>query len=126
MIVIHDPEDVAVQAHPVSAVTLKLPVAVLAETDVLTGEIEYVQDCPVCVTLKGRPPMVMAPLRDEVVGFAVTLNPTWPLAEPLAPEVTVIHAAPLAAVHEHPVCAVTPTVPEPAAGPSVVLTGLSV
>ena len=76
VIVIHPPEDVAVQAHPASAVTLKLPVAALAGTDVLAGEIEYVQDCPVCVTLKGRPPMVMAPLRVDVVGFAVTLNPT--------------------------------------------------
>ena len=73
---IQPPEDVAVQAQPASAVTLKLPVAALADTDVLAGEIEYEQDCPVCVTLKGRPPMVMAPLRDEVVGFAVTLNPT--------------------------------------------------
>src|SRR4029453_12146853 len=76
VIVIQPPEDVAVQLHPASAVTLKLPVAVLAETEVLAGEIEYEQDCPVWFPLKERPPMVMAPLRDEVVGFAVTLNPT--------------------------------------------------
>jgi hypothetical protein len=42
--------------------------------------------------------------------LAATLRPTDPLPVPDAPEVTVIHGAPLAAVHEQPAAVVTATV----------------
>lgn len=52
--------------------------------------------------------IVIVPLRDAPV-LAATVNATDPLPEPLAPEVTEIHDALLAAVHTQPVAAVTVT-----------------
>lgn len=46
-------------------------------------------------------------------GFAAAVNATVPLPLPLAPEVMVIHDAPVAAVHEHPLGAVTLNDPVP-------------
>jgi hypothetical protein len=43
--------------------------------------------------------------------FAPTLNPTEPFPLPLAPEVTVIHAALLTALHRQPAWVDTATVP---------------
>jgi hypothetical protein len=43
--------------------------------------------------------------------FAATLKPTVPLPVPEAPLVTVIHGAPLTAVHAHAAVVVTVTVP---------------
>ena len=54
--------------------------------------------------------MVMVPVRAAPV-FAATLNATVPLPLPLAPAVTVIHAALPLAVQLHPSPAVTATVP---------------
>jgi hypothetical protein len=45
-----------------------------------------------------------------VEGFAAIKKPTVPLPLPLAPDVTVIHAALLAAVQAQPAATVTPTV----------------
>ncbi len=45
--------------------------------------------------------MLMVPVR-AAPGFGATLNATAPLPEPLAPEVTVTHAALLLAVHAQP------------------------
>jgi hypothetical protein len=56
--------------------------------------------------------MVMTPLRAGP-GFASTLNVTVPGPDPDAPPVTMIHAAPLAAVHAQPAPAVTFTDPVP-------------
>ena len=50
-------------------------------------------------------------MRDAVAGLAATLYETVPLPLPLAPAVTVIHAALLVAVHAQPAPAVTVTVP---------------
>jgi hypothetical protein len=58
---------------------------------------------------------VTVPVRDTVVVFAATLYATLPLPLPVAPLVIVIHDALLVALHEHPVPAVTLTVPEAAA-----------
>ena len=58
--------------------------------------------------------MVMVPVRAAPV-FAATLNATEPLPEPLAPEVTVTHAALLLAVQLQPLAADTATVPVPPA-----------
>jgi hypothetical protein len=59
-----------------------------------------------------RPAIVSVPDRDPPVCRA-TLNVTFPLPLPLAPPVTLIQSALLAAVHVQPVAAVTPTVPDP-------------
>ena len=58
--------------------------------------------------------MLMTPVR-AAPEFAATLNATAPLPEPLAPEVTVTHAAPLLAVQLQPPLAVTVTEPLPPA-----------
>jgi hypothetical protein len=64
------------------------------------------------LTVNVRPAIVSVPdLPDPVV--AATLNWTTPLPLPLAPSVTVIQSALLAAVHEQPAAAVTLTVPVP-------------
>jgi hypothetical protein len=54
--------------------------------------------------------MVSVPLRAAPV-LAATLNPTEPLPVPLAPDVTVIHATVLVAVHAQVAPLVTVTVP---------------
>ena len=61
------------------------------------------------------PAIVNVPLRLDAIVFAPTLNPTVPLPDPVAPLVTVIHAALLAAVHGQPVATVTPLLPVPPA-----------
>jgi hypothetical protein len=65
------------------------------------------------VTVNVWPATVNVAVRVAVVVFAAALNATGPAPVPLAPDVTVSHAAPLAAVHAHPVGAVTVTVPDP-------------
>ena len=57
--------------------------------------------------------------------FAAALNPTEPLPLPLAPEVTVIHDAPLLAVHAQPVAEETLKVPDPPPAATDPLVGLS-
>ena len=55
--------------------------------------------------------------------LAATLNETDPFPVPLAPAVMVIHEALLAAVHVHPLPAVTLTVPALALAPTFWLFG---
>jgi hypothetical protein len=62
---------------------------------------------PGCVTLNSWPAMVTRPLRSVEAVLAATEIETVPFPLPLAPPVTVSHAAPLDAVHAHPVAAVT-------------------
>lgn len=69
-----------------------------------------------CVTVKVRAAIVTVPVRSAPV-FAVRLRTTVPLPVPDAPEVTVIHGALLAAVHEHPSSVITLTVPWAGSGP---------
>ena len=61
------------------------------------------------------PATVSVPVRVLVEGFAVTLYVTVPLPLPVAPAVTVIHDALLAAVQVQPVAAVTVIVAVPLA-----------
>jgi hypothetical protein len=56
--------------------------------------------------------MVIVPVRCGPV-LAATVNCARPLPLPLPPEVIVIQAAPLLAVHEQPVAVVTLTLPLP-------------
>jgi hypothetical protein len=51
--------------------------------------------------------MVSVPVRGPPAGLAANDKDTLPLPLPLPPEVTVIHGAPLAAVHEQPATEVT-------------------
>jgi hypothetical protein len=56
--------------------------------------------------------MVIVAVLKAVLVLAATEYRTVPLPEPVLPEVIVNHAAPLVAVQEHPVGAVTVTEPE--------------
>lgn len=62
---------------------------------------------PACDSVNVCPAAVMVALRDEVDEFDVTLNTTVPLPLPDAPPVIVTQFALLAAVHAHPLGAVT-------------------
>jgi hypothetical protein len=79
-----------------------------------------------CVTVNGWPPMLTVPVREVRAVFALTVSDTVPLPVPLAPELTMIQAAVLAAVQRHPVFAVTPTLAVPPAAAVLVLVGLMV
>ena len=72
--VIHASLLVAVQLHPVPAVTVTVPVVA---TDVVrfddVGAIVNVQGAPAWVTVKVCPPIVIVPVREVVVVFAATL-----------------------------------------------------
>jgi len=117
LIVIHEMALlVAVQVQPEPAVTLTVPV--VAADDVRfddVGEIVNVHGAAAWVTVNVCPAMLSVPVREVVAVFAPTLYATEPEPLPLAPEVIVIHAALLAAVHVQPVAAVTVTLPVAAA-----------
>jgi hypothetical protein len=74
-----------------------------------TGETVDTHGAPACVTVNVLPPIVSVPVRCVVTVFTATSNVTEPFPLPLAPAVTVIHAALLVAVQAHPVAAVTVT-----------------
>jgi hypothetical protein len=105
----------AVHAHPVAAVTLLLPVPAAAVKDCVVGEIAGEQAAAACVTVNVAPAMVSVPVRLVATVFAATVKPTVPLPDPVAPLVSVIHEALLAAVHAQPVATVTLLVPVPPA-----------
>src|SRR5687768_8639125 len=64
------------------------------------------------------PAMVSVPGRLGVEGFAATLKVAAPEPDPVAPLVSAIHAALLAAVHAHPAPVVTVLLPVPPAAVS--------
>ena len=67
-----------------------------------------------CVTVNVCPAIVTVPVRVVLACMLPsTLNATEPFPVPLAPDVTVIQAALLLAVHAQPVPADTVTVPVP-------------
>ena len=76
-----------------------------------------------CVTVTVWPAMVRVPERAAPV-LAAALNATEPFPLPLAPEVTVSHAALLLAVQAQPVPLDTVTVPVPPAAAIEALLGL--
>ena len=81
------------------------------------------QAAAACVTLNRRPAIIKLPVRcvELVLGAIVKL--TEPAPEPVAPLVTVIHVAALAAVQLQPVVVVTATDPVPPAAVMVWLVG---
>jgi len=112
--VIHGVLLAAVQLQPVAATTALLPLAADAVTDCALGEIVGEQAAAACVTLNVAPAMVSVPVRLDATVLAATLKPTAPAPEPVAPLVTVIHGALLAAVHAQPVATETELLPLPA------------
>ena len=113
----------AVQLQPVVVVTSDDPVPPADVTVWLVGEIESEHADAFCVTVYAWLPIVMVPVRDCVVGLAVTLNVTRALPVPPPPPDTVNQLALLTAVQAHPSAAVTFVNPDPRPDPTVVLVG---
>jgi len=103
----------AVHEQPPGAVTETVPLPPATATEVVVDVALKVQPTPACVTLAVWPPTVIVAVRltDDVLASAV--SETVPLPEPLPPAVILSHVALLAAVQEHPVAEVTPSVPLP-------------
>lgn len=109
VIVNHDALLAAIHAHPLPAVTVTGPAApALAATDSVVGFTKYEHGAAAWFTVTVRPPMVSVPVRAASL-LAATANVTVPLPLPLVPEAIDIHETLLAAVHAHPVAAVTDT-----------------
>ena len=72
------------------------------------------------------PAIVSVAVRAVALVLAVALKVTVPEPVPLAPAVTVAHAAPLLAVHAQPLGAVTVTEPDPPAAATAWLVADSV
>lgn len=113
VMVTHDVLLVAVQLHPVAAITLTDELVPGAATDRLEGEIEYEHQAALWLTVNGCPAIVRVPVRGCVVVLAVALNVTVPFPLPAAPPVTVSHVMLLTAVHVQPLMAVTLVDPAP-------------
>ena len=113
MTAIHAALLAAVQLQPVAAVTVLLPPPPAAVKDCVVGEIDGEQDAAACVTVNVAPAMVSVPVRLDATVFAATLKAAVPLPEPVAPLVTVIQAALLAAVQLHPLATLTLLLPVP-------------
>jgi hypothetical protein len=114
--VIHVALLLAVQAQPVAAVTLTVPLPAADVTLADAGEIVGAHAAAACcVTVNVDPAMVSVPVRLVVPVLAALLNVTVPDPEPDAPVLTVIHATLLTAVHEQPVPAVIVLLPVPPA-----------
>ncbi|HET7218196.1 MAG TPA: hypothetical protein VFJ02_09105 [Vicinamibacterales bacterium] len=124
-IAIHDAPLVAVQLQPVVAATVAVEDSPVAGDVRPVGDSENVHAAAVCVTVKAWPATVNDPVRSVPAVFAATEYETVPLPDPLAPPVTVIHDAPLAAVQEHPVGAVTPVLFDSPAAEAVRLVGVN-
>jgi hypothetical protein len=76
-----------------------------------------VQVAAAWVTVKSRPLTLTVPVREVNVVLGAIVTATVPLPLPLAPELTMIQATELAALHRQPVPAVTLMLAEsPAAG----------
>lgn len=110
----------AVHAHPVCVLTLNWPVPPPAGAVPDVGSIVYVQGgggggaaAAAWLTVNVWPPAVIVPLRVEVAEFAWTENAIVADPVPDVDDVTVIHDAPDAVVHEHPEPVVSANEPEP-------------
>lgn len=110
----HDALAAAVQAQPAEVATSTVLVSPAAATDTVVVERVYVHSGAACEIVKVLPAIAIVPVRAAPV-FAAALKRTDPLPLPLAPAVTVIHAAFDTAVHAQPGPAVTAIVPVPPA-----------
>lgn len=71
--VIHASLLVAVQAHPLAAVTVTVFVPAAAVTFADAGAIDGAHGAPSCVTVNVEPAIVSVPVRGAVPTFAATL-----------------------------------------------------
>ena len=122
VIVIQEALSVAVHPQPFPAAMARLDVPEAADMVTLVGDGVIVQGA-LCVMVTACPPIVIAPLRNDVDVFAVTEYVTVPFPEPLAPPVIVIQEASSVAVHPQPLPAATATLDVPAAADMVTLVG---
>ena len=76
-----------------------------------------------CVTVNRRPAIIRVPVRCDALVLGATVKVTGPGPEPVAPAVTVIQAALLAAVQLQPVVVVTVADPLPPAAVTVCAVG---
>ena len=114
--VIHVALLVAVQAQPVAAVTVTVPVPAADVTLADAGEIVGPHSTAACcVTVNVDPAIVSVPVRLVVPVLTAIANVAVPDPEPDAPALTVIHAALLTAAHTQPVPAVIVLLPMPPA-----------
>ncbi|KJU82467.1 hypothetical protein MBAV_005341 [Candidatus Magnetobacterium bavaricum] len=105
---------VAVHAQSLVVVIFTLPLPPDDWNCLLVGDRAKVHDTAAsCVTVKVCPAIVIVPERWVVAVFCETLYATDPLPLPELPEVIVIQAALLEAVHVQPVLAVTATLSLP-------------
>jgi hypothetical protein len=129
VMVIHEVLLDAVQMQPLVVDTLMDLLPPSLPTFTLSGETENEHvgrlTTAAWLTVKGRPATVIVPLRAPPV-LTATLNATDPLPVPLAPDVTVIHDAPLLADHWHPLCVVTAIEPGPPSAVTSLLVGAMV
>ena len=121
--VVHETPLAAVQSHEVPDMTRMLPFDALAGTARLVDERVNVHTGGACVTAKEWPPRVIDAERVAVVAFAATLYEIVPLPLPVVALVMVNHGALLAAVHAHPLLAVTEKLPADACPETDTLSG---
>jgi hypothetical protein len=123
--VIHGADATAVHAHPLDAVTVKLPVPPAAGTVAPPGFSVYVQfgSGAAWFSVKVRPATEIV-LERAAPTFGSTRYPTVPFPLPLAPAGNEIHDALVEAVHEQPAAAVTPMEPVPPIAVTEALVGL--
>jgi hypothetical protein len=115
--VIHDSPLDVVQPQPDGVVTATVDALAPAATESVAGEAENVHSAPAWVTVTVRPAAVIVPARELALGFAAIVSTTEPSPLPDA-GLTVIHDAPLDAVHPHPDGAVMATLDVPASAPT--------
>jgi len=126
VIVIHVVVVDDVQAHPEGIVSATVGAAPPPAPTVCDCGLIDPGHAPLCVTVYGRPAMVIVPTRLVVFGFAMKSKPTVPLPVPLAPLVIVIHGVVVDAVHAQPDGIVTAMgVADPAVAGTVCDAGLN-
>ena len=124
---IHDAPVAAVHVQPGEVVTLNDPVPPAMGTLAPEAPSVYVQlgSTAAWLTVNVWPAMTMLSAR-AAPRLGSTRKPTVPFPLPLAPDVNVIHDAPVVAVHAHPDAALTPTDPIPPRAVNDVLPASSV
>ena len=113
----------AVHVQPVGAVIVTEPLPPPAAMFCVAGESAKLQDAPAWVTVTAWPPTVTVALRDALDVLAVAVSVTVPFPEPLAPPVTVSHAALSVAVHAQPEPVVSERVAVPPPTATLVVDG---
>jgi hypothetical protein len=124
VIVIHDAAAAAVHAHPLAAITVKVPVPPAAGTVAPPEFSVYVQlgSAAAWLTVNVRPAMAIV-LERAAPRFGSTRYPTVPFPFPLVPVLNEIHDALFEAVHAHPASTATTMEPVPPIADTEALVG---